>query len=216
MNRTRPVRVIGVLVVGVAALASSCSVFSDDASTQDPTTRPDSGEDAETGEGAESEPDDQSPSRIRDDDELDPIQLATDIASPAGGDEQWIEIVSELTAQSWLIARYPGDYEATKVFDEQWVAEVVAANETDAVDNGTFIDEPLPELLSVRETRQLGELVEVEVVLAAGEATIRRANDDSAIGTFPAGEATGLFMLGQSGEDQSWRIHSIVELGPGS
>ena len=123
--------------------------------------------------------------------------------------------ISELRARSWLATRYPGRYDLDQIYGDD-AAEVARANEEQNLSLGVYLDEPLPQLVSVTRTRDLGELVEVEVVLDAGPATVRGDDDDLPRGVLPGGSHRGLFTLGRDGPEGGWRIHSVTELLVGS
>ncbi|MEM8926071.1 MAG: hypothetical protein AAGD35_21405 [Actinomycetota bacterium] len=149
---------------------------------------------------------------IRDGDVLDPAELGARMGEEAGGDRPWIDVMADLRARSWLATRYPGRYDLADIY-----ALGLAEDTTQSLELGVYIDEPLPLLITVEQTRELGALVELEVVLETGEATIRRESDDVAVQVLPGGVVRGLFTLGPAAPqdpDRPWRIHSIVELTP--
>lgn len=156
-----------------------------------------------------------APASPRDGDITDVDQLAATVAATATGDRAWVDVFSELRARSWLATRYPGRYDLDQIYSDD-AAEVARANEEQNLSLGVYLDEPLPQLVSVTKTRDLGELVEVEVVLDAGPATVRGDDDDLPRGVLPGGTHRGLFTLGRDGPDDAWRIHSVTELLVGS
>ncbi len=156
-----------------------------------------------------------APASLRDGDITDVDQLAATLAATATGDQDWVEVFSELRARSWLATRYPGRYDLDEIYGDD-AAEVARANEEQNLSLGVYLDEPLPQLVSVTRTRDLGELVEVEVVLDAGPATVRGDDDDLPRGVLSGGTHRGLFTLGRDGPDGGWRIHSVTELLVGS
>lgn len=151
----------------------------------------------------------------RDGDVTDVDRLAGTVAATATGDPGWVEVFSRLRARSWLATRYPGRYDLDGIYRDE-AAEVARANEEQSLALGVYLDEPLPRLVSVTKTRDLGELVELEVVLDAGPATVRGDGDDLPRGVLPGGTHRGLFTLGRDGADDAWRIHSVTELLVGS
>ncbi|MDH5290596.1 MAG: hypothetical protein OEY41_11420, partial [Acidimicrobiia bacterium] len=155
-----------------------------------------------------------APASPRDDDVTDVSRLAASLAASATGDPDWVEVFSRLRARSWLATRYPGRYDLSEIYRDE-AAEVARANEKQNLTLGVYLDEPLPRLVSVTKTRDLGELVELEVVLDAGPATVRGEADDLPRGVLPGGTHRGLFTLGR-GPDDAWHIHSVTELLVGS
>lgn len=149
---------------------------------------------------------------LRDDDVTDTEVLAAQISAGAEGDPEWIEVFAEVRARGWLANRYPGEYDITSIYSEEWAAETAEPNESEWLALGVYLDEPLPRLISVAETRQLGALTELEVVIEADPAVVRFVSDDSAQADFPGGRARGLFTVAQDGPAKQWRIHSVVEL----
>lgn len=171
-----------------------------------------SGEPAgQSAQSAATNPTTTQPLSIRDRDVTDVDTLASQLASGATGDQEWIDVFAELRVMSWLAARYPGAYDLSDIYAEEWSIDHARVLE-ESVDLEVYIDEPLPMLLSVASTRELGELVELEVVLDAGAATIRRDADDVALGSLPGGRQRGLFTLGLHPSTARWRIHSVIEL----
>lgn len=156
-----------------------------------------------------------APARPRDGDVTDVAELAAAVAATATGDPGWVDVLSRLRAQSWLATRYPGRYDLDEIYRDD-AADVARANEDQNLALGVYLDEPLPQLVSVTKTRDLGELVELEVVLDAGPATVRGDSDDLARGVLPGGTHRGLFTLGRDGPDDAWHIHSVTELLVGS
>lgn len=151
----------------------------------------------------------------RDGDVTDVGRLAATLAADATGDAGWVDVFSQLRARSWLATRYPGRYDLNQIYRDE-AADVARANEEQNLALGVYLDEPLPRLVSVTRTRDLGELVELEVVLDAGPATVRGDGDDLPRGVLPGGTHRGLFTLGRDGPDDTWRIHSVTELLVGS
>lgn len=147
---------------------------------------------------------------IRASDVLDIDVLADAIAADADGDSQWIEVVAELRAQSWLASRYPGRYDLATIYAEPWLSTEATDPDTERVAERVWIDEPLPALVNVVERDRLGDVVQVDVTLDAGDAILRRDEDDLAIGSLPGGPSRGFFFLGQE-PDGSWRIHSLMQ-----
>ena len=150
--------------------------------------------------------------RIRDDDITDVAVLAGRMAEGTAGDQEWIEILAELRTRSWLATRYPGRYSLIEIYSEEWAADHAFELEQESLQLGVYLDEPLPRLLSVAKTGQLGDLIELEVILTAGKASIRQDVDDALLGVLPGGTRTGLFILGQQSSTGRWRIHSVTEL----
>ena len=156
-----------------------------------------------------------APASPRDGDITDVDQLAATVAATASGDPSWVDVFSRLRARSWLATRYPGRYDLGEIYRDD-AADVARANEEQNLALGVYLDEPLPQLVSVTKTRDLGELVELEVVLDAGPATVRGDGDDLPRGVLPGGTHRGLFTLGRDGPDDAWHIHSVTELLVGS
>lgn len=152
------------------------------------------------------------PATVRSDDIVDPNLLAEQMATGAVGDAEWIAVFAHLRSLSWLASRYPGDYDLLEIYSEEWAAETAQANETDNLDHGLYIDEMLPTIVSVEKTRDLGQLVELDVTLESSEATVRRLADDSTYGRLDGGVSRGLFTIGREDGTDRWRIHSVVEL----
>ncbi len=200
------------LVAMAALVACSTTATADGTPAGEPAPA------SRTGSGTGS-PDDAptpaAPAALRDGDITDIDQLAAALATTATGDPAWVDVVSELRARSWLATRYPGRYDLDRIYGED-AAEVAWANEEQSLALGVYLDEPLPQLVSVTKTRDLGELVEVEVVLDAGPATVRGDDDDLPRGVLPGGTHRGLFTLGRDGPGDAWRIHSVTELLVGS
>jgi len=153
------------------------------------------------------------PTTVRSSDTTDVAELAAVVGQGATGDNEWIEVMAELRAKSWLALRYPGRFELSEIYSDEWTPGDSTSLQEESEDKGLYIDEPLPILKSVVATRRIGQLVELDVVLDAGVATIRREGDDAAVNTLP-GEGTrrGLFVVGQEDTTGSWRIHSVAEL----
>lgn len=151
---------------------------------------------------------------VRDGDITDVEELAGLVGAGATGDPEWIAVLAELRARSWLISRYPGRYDVVEVYSQEWAAETALPNERESLELGVYLDEPLPKLISVEATRELGELTELEVVLEGGPALIRQLSDDRVRGELPGGRSRGLFTVGRDGPRGRWRIHSVVELRP--
>ena len=149
---------------------------------------------------------------LREDDVTDVDELAAVISAGAVGDPAWIEVFAEVRARSWLANRYPGEYDIESIYSEEWAGETAGPNESQWLRLGVYLDEPLPRLISVVETRQLGALTELEVVIDVDPAVVRMVADDSAQADFPGGRARGLFTVAQDGPAEQWRIHSLVEL----
>ncbi len=149
---------------------------------------------------------------LRDNDLTDVDELAAAISAGADGDREWIEVFAELRARSWLANRYPGEYDIDTIYSDDWAAETAEPNESEWLELGVYLDEPLPRLISVIETRQIGALTELEVVVDVDVAVVRLASDDSLQSEFPGGRARGLYTVAQDGPADQWRIHSVVEL----
>jgi hypothetical protein len=149
---------------------------------------------------------------VRDDDVTDVEVLATRASEETTGDAHWIPVLARLRVQSWLATRYPGRYDLRAVYSEDWAGGHPDQLEADSLALGVYLDEPLPTLVSVVETGRIGEMVEIEVVLEAGEALIRQEADDRVLGSLPGGVSRGLFILGPTGPGDAWRIHSVTEL----
>ncbi len=151
---------------------------------------------------------------IRADDVVDRSTLAATIAAGAEGDPEWIDVFAGLRADGWLINRYPGRYDPLLVYAEDWAVDTALVNEEERLALDVYLDEPLPRLISVARTRSIGALTELEVVLDAGEAVVRREGDDTEYTRLPGGRARGLFTIAEDGPGGRWRIHSVVELAP--
>lgn len=151
---------------------------------------------------------------IRDDDVIDRATLAATIAAGADGDREWIDTFAELRADGWLLNRYPGRYDPLAIYAEDWAVDTALVNEAERLELDVYLDEPLPRLVSVIRTRSIGSLTELDVVLDAGEAVVRREQDDSEYTRLPGGRARGLFTIAEDGPEGRWRIHSVVELAP--
>ncbi|MEM7337680.1 MAG: hypothetical protein AAF467_03465 [Actinomycetota bacterium] len=156
-----------------------------------------------TASGADWEP-------IRADDVLDVAVLASTIAADATGDPKWIDVVADLRARSWLVSRYPGEYDLAAIYADPWLADEATEPDAERVAEAVWLDEPLPTLRRVVERAQIGELVQIDVTLDAGDAVIRRNVDDGAIGSLPGGPSRGFFFLSEE-PDGSWRIHSLMQ-----
>ena len=191
-------------LVMVAAACSSGESGASEAAAADRSGRP--GDVEGDGSRAGVEP------SIRDGDITDVDVLASRLAADATGEQEWIDVFAELRARSWLATRYPGHYDLAEIYVEEWAADHAEVLERESLDLGVYLDEPLPVLVSVVPTRELGALIELEVVLDAGEATIRRVADDTALGILPGGRHRGLFTLGHQDSSDRWRIHSVTEL----
>ncbi len=152
------------------------------------------------------------PASIRDGDELDPDVLAARMAQGAEGQAEWVDALARLRAMSWLASRYPGRYDMLDIYAPAWVEATAGPNEEQNLELGIYFDEPLPSLVSVVFSRTIGDFVELDVVIEAGEALIRRVDDDRVEDVLPGGRSRGLFTIGQTSPDGGWRIHSVVEL----
>jgi hypothetical protein len=152
-----------------------------------------------------------SPS-VRDGDNRDVDDLASELAGGAGGDAEWVAVLARLQALDWLAARYPGEYDVHEIFSEEWAADTAVPNQEESLAMGVYVERPLPSLVSVHKTGETGELVELEAVVESGEGRIRQVADDAVLGTLQGGPARGLFIVGQDGPAGQWRIHSIAEL----
>jgi len=208
---SRPVRVPLALATLLALAACSGTATAGDvpATTGPATSRTGGGDGGDDGEATT------AAASPRDTDVTDVDRLAGSVAATATGDPGWVEVFSRLRARSWLATRYPGRYDLGGIYRDE-AAEVARANEEQSLALGVYLDEPLPRLVSVTKTRDLGELVELEVVLDAGPATVRGEGDDLPRGVLPGGTHRGLFTLGRDGADDAWRIHSVTELLVGS
>lgn len=210
MTRRRSSRSAGIALLVMTVALGGCSTLRA-AGTSSSTSVPRANSNPPVAEIV-SGPEVATPSSIRDGDTTDVAVLAATVAADAAGDQEWIGIFADLRARSWLATRYPGSYELDEIYVEEWAIDHAAVLERESLDLGVYLDEPLPILLSVVPTRELGELVELEVVLEAGAATIRRDDDDTALGILPGGRQRGLFTLGHQGTTDRWRIHSVTEL----
>lgn len=152
-----------------------------------------------------------APTSRRDGDITDVNTLAATMAATTDGAAPWVDIFARLRAQSWLATRYPGRYDLADIYVDD-AATTAQANDRQDQAMGVYLDESLPRLVSVVKTRDLGQLVELEVVLTAGPATVRGLDDDSTRGVLPGGTHRGLFTVGQDGPGGGWRIHSVTEL----
>jgi hypothetical protein len=149
---------------------------------------------------------------VRSADVTDVATLATQMSAGTTGDPSWIPVMAELRARSWLATRYPGHYDLTHIYAEEWVTGHPRSLERELLDLGVYLDEPLPSLLSVVRSRTLGELVELDVVVEGGAGHVRQNGDDLPVRSLPGGRARGLFMVGPSGPGGTWRIHAVTEL----
>ena len=188
----------------LVACAGSGRAAPDDAAAAAPApVRPDVGDDGALPPAG--------PVAVREADVTDVDQLASSLAAAATGDPAWIAAFSQLRARGWLASRYPGRYDLDEIYADD-AAEVAGANEAQNLSLGVYLDEPLPLLVSVTKTRDLGELVELDVLLDAGPATVRAESDDLPRGVLPGGTHRGLFTIGRDGPGGRWRIHSVTEL----
>jgi hypothetical protein len=218
IGKVRAIAVALLVVAMVAGTACSPSAGPDDVKTASEGAAPDSAGAA----AATSEPDAASatstsgPSstvvRVRDGDNRNVDELAAELAAGAAGDPEWISVLARLQAFDWLIARYPGEYNVHEIFSEQWAAQTAVPNQEESLDLGVYYDQPLPALVSVVKTGEIGQLVELEAVIESGEASVRQVTDDTVLATVPGGTARGLYMVGPDGPEGNWRIHSIAEL----
>lgn len=217
-TRDRPrtgVRGLGPLLVAgslVAGCTGSATATADAIDADDAPAAPVVGEPSASSVAAEN-----TVHRVRDGDTTDVTVLAEQLGEGVEGDHEWIAIVADLRARSWLASRYPGVYDLTDIYDPRWVEATAVAFEQEALSQGVYIDEPLPVLESVVVTREVGWIVEVEVTLVSEQAVIRRSDDDAVVTTLPGGRTRGLFSLGPAtpnDTERPWRIHSIVELLP--
>lgn len=156
-----------------------------------------------------------SPTRVqplRANDITDVATLASLMAGDTAGDPAWIPIVAELRAQSWLAARHPEHADLSTIYSDDWLAadSSFLMDELGRLD--AWLDRPLPSLVSVTETRTLGQLVEIEVTITGDQGVVRSRLDDEALATVPGGPARGLYVLGPSGPGGAWRIHAVTEL----
>lgn len=204
MTGLRPTALRACLIAGLLA-GGACS-SGDDASAPPSSASPEAVETDPAAPSAAPTP------MLRDADVTDVEALTSALATGAEGEREWIEIFAELRAKSWLASRYPGTYDLTEIYTEEWSVDHAEVLERESLDLGVYLDEPLPVLVSVDPTRELGELVELEVVLESGTTTIRRELDDVALETLPGGLSRGLFTLGQHPSTDRWRIHSVVVL----
>lgn len=149
---------------------------------------------------------------LRDGDIRDVDQLAAIMAADAAGDPEWIGVFARLRASSWLWSRYPGTYDVLDIYSDNDAGAIAQATEADWLDQGVYLDEPLPKLVSVVKTRTLGQLTELDVVVEGGVAVLRREADDLPAGELPGGRARGLFTVAPDGPDGRWRIHSVAPL----
>lgn len=152
------------------------------------------------------------PTTLRDGDVTDVAELATSMAAGAQGDPEWIDVFAALRAESWLLTRYPGRYEIADTYADLWAAQTVIPNEEELIGLGVYLDEPLPRLVSVEMTRELGQVIELEVVIEAGVAVVRHEADDRRRSELAGGTTRGLFTIAPDGPEGRWRIHSVVEL----
>jgi hypothetical protein len=151
-------------------------------------------------------------SPVRDGESRDIDQLAATLAEGVDGDQEWVAVLARLQALDWLAARYPGEYDLYEIFSEEWAAEDAAPSQQQRLDLGVYLDQPLPKLVSVLKTGELGSLVELEALIETGEARIREVAGDDVVATLPAGTVRGLFIVSPDGPAGQWRIHSIAEL----
>ena len=197
-------------LAGASILALGCAsqpASSTELPSSSPDPAPPTTQETETGEQTETDP-----VSVRDTDVTDVGVLAAQASQETIGDADWIPVLAELRVQSWLATRYPGRYDLRGVYSEDWARGHPDQMEEDSLELGVYLDEPLPTLISVVETGRIGEMVEVEVTLEAGEALIRQEADDRVVGSLPGGVSRGLFILGPTGPSDSWRIHSVTEL----
>ncbi|MDH3681928.1 MAG: hypothetical protein OEV40_18470 [Acidimicrobiia bacterium] len=205
-----PSPVTGALVVCLAVLAAGCagaSTTAGDGPTPAPAA-PNSSVPMPTAPPTTAE----EVASLRDGDNRDIDELAVVVAADAAGDPEWIEVFARLRASSWLWSRYPGTYDVRDIYSDHDAGDTARANEVDWLEHGVYLDEPLPELVSVVKTRTLGQLTELEVVIDGGVAVVRRETDDQATGELPGGRARALFIIAPDGPQGRWRIHSVVPL----
>lgn len=154
---------------------------------------------------------------IRDGDITDVATLSSTMAAVATGDPEWIAVMADLRSRSWLAARYPGEYDLSDIYSPDWAADNAAPLQEESLELGVYLDEPLPVLESVVLTRELGLLIELEVVIRSEEAIVRTSDGDGVVTSLPGGRRRGLFSLGPATPDdidRPWRIHSIAEMTP--
>ncbi|MCP4221759.1 MAG: hypothetical protein GY773_00265 [Actinomycetia bacterium] len=205
-------------IIGWLAGASIVALACGDTTSSSPPTRsvveqaPEVEESEPAGPAVSTEAE---PIPVRQDDLTDVETLAIQASRETTGDAEWIPVMAALRVKSWLATRYPGRYDLGSIYNDEWASGHPEALERESLDLGVYLDEPLPTLISVNETRTLGKLVEIEVVLEGGEALIRQETDDQIVGSFPGGTSRGLFILGQSDPSSEWRIHSVAELALG-
>jgi hypothetical protein len=149
--------------------------------------------------------------RLRDGDDLDLDHLVAEMTEGTTGDQEWIEIFATLRARSWIASRYPGEHDLSEIYDDYIAAEVVIPNQDDLMAHRLYLDQPIPRLISVEQTEEIGELVSLEVVLESDDMAFRSTDDDSIQQTVEGGRSRGRFTIGQDSTGQ-WRIHSQVEL----
>ena len=144
-------------------------------------------------------------------DHLDPVPIAEQIRANTEGDPEWAEILSLLLAEGWIGGRYPGETDPYLTYEESWAKETAIANRDTLLDIDAHYESPVPELLSVELSRELGSLVELEAVVRQGQSFVRY-NDGTLGNELPSGTARGLFTLGPTGPDGKWRIHQVIQL----
>ena len=145
------------------------------------------------------------------DDHLDPTQIAEQIRANTEGDAEWAEVLSVLLAEGWIGGRYPGETDPYLTYEESWAETTAIANRDTLLELDAHYESPVPDLLSVELSRELGNLIELEAVVRQGESFVR-FNDGALGNELPSGTARGLFTLGPTGPDGKWRIHQVIQL----
>ena len=149
--------------------------------------------------------------RVRDGDRLDLDALVGEMTAETTGDQEWIEVFAPLRVKSWIASRYPGEHDMEEIYSRRLAAEVAVPNQDYLLEQGLYIDQPVPHLVSVVMTGQVGEAIELEVVLDSENLVFRSLDDDSIAESQEGGRSRGQFVLGRDSDDQ-WRIESVVEL----
>ena len=146
-------------------------------------------------------------------DHLDPAPISQQISAEATGDPEWIAVLADLLAEDWLLGRYPGELDPHQTYEESWSTDTADATQRQLAELDGYIDQAVPNLVSVELSRELGPLVELEAVVSQPGPSFVQLNDGTVGRNLPTGESRGLFTISESGAAGKWRIHSIVDLG---
>jgi len=152
--------------------------------------------------------------RRRDSDITDTSTLAKMISENSTGDQQWIDILAELQARLWLAARYPGEHDLAAIYSPGLAGPIAGPTEQDWIGLEAWLDAPLPVLESVEHTRQIGVLSELEASISSESGWFRSVRDDRVIAPVSGESGRYLIVVGRTGDDGRWLIHSITPLRP--